>query len=269
MVTDEAINIVKELKQKFGLGLGFREEINPRRYHVTGLKMIEIIFDTIKPIVDAEINKQWLDYPNKTTRVENLKQWVDKSFLLPLSNEIKSLIETEEQNRIYRGIMRYILKVTDRIDTITPWDVINGLTNDRGESLIKLVQFPPKTISVKFDDIPLPNIYNLDLDQFMGMVLASKLIVFSTNTTILEITTPIDSFLLRLAHYNENQYYRIDATYGLEVTQQVFRHNTEIFKFKSMSFIQGFMIPFSWVELDHHKYWTKFTQYPQGEELTF
>ncbi|CAH6418224.1 Hypothetical protein HVR_LOCUS91 [uncultured virus] len=48
-------------------------------YHVTALKLIEIIFNTIKPAVDSQINEEWIN-----------------NFLPPLSTEIDNLM-TEKQ----------------------------------------------------------------------------------------------------------------------------------------------------------------------------
>ena len=99
--------------------------------------------------------------------------------------------------------------------------------------------------------------YDLGLDQFMD---------FDTTVTIFDIATPVESFYDRLSFYND-KYSRHRSIYALEDI------NYKTFKFNDMSFIEGFVTPFSWVNEDHHKYWTKLikisSQHPQGEKIMF
>ena len=175
---------------------------------------------------------------------------------------------------IYQGILYYINRATG-LTYVTPWDVINVLTNENGESLIRLIQFP-STISVKFvvNNTPIPNVYDLDLDQFMGIILALRLMKLPASTTIFEIATPFESFSGRLYRHNKHERNKVPALYTLEVIERIFKYKTKVFKFDSMNFISGFITPFTWVGVDHHKYWTKFTQFANvndeiGTDLTF
>ncbi|CAH6418222.1 Hypothetical protein HVR_LOCUS89 [uncultured virus] len=295
MVEPVKNEIIQRFETNFGIGGNMIRLIG---YHVTALKLIEIIFNTIKPTVDSELDTEWFQtylqtpYGKKPT-VKTLEQWINEKFLPPLSAEINSLIERDQehfimrgltltlsreqrQQQIYRGIFTYIDRNIDDIYGVTPWDIVKVLTNENRQSLIRLVQFP-STISVKFvvNNTPILNVYDLDLDQFMGMILALRLVTLQATITIFEITTNIQSFDERLSQYNEKQYNKIPSLYALEVTGEgIFDYNTNVFKFDNMNFISGFITPFTWVGLDHHNYWTKFIQFANrndetGTDLTF
>ncbi|CAH6418223.1 Hypothetical protein HVR_LOCUS90 [uncultured virus] len=283
--------IMRGFRTNFGIDTN---RIASYRYDITDLKLIEMIFNAIKPTVDSELNAEWFRayieiLRGKQQTVKTLEQWVNEKFLPPLSTKINTLVQKgknnvilnlpvrleQRQQWIYQGIFNYIEKSTKNIETPTPWDIINVLTNENGESLIRLVQFPSK-ISVKFvvNNTPIPNVYDVDLDQFMGMTLALFLLKLSATVNIFEITIPIKSFNVKLARYNESEYDKIPGLYALEATEGLFVYYTKIFKFDSINFISGFITPFTWVGLDHHKYWTKFTQFAnrndeRGTDLTF
>ncbi|CAH6418225.1 Hypothetical protein HVR_LOCUS93 [uncultured virus] len=291
-MTDQVkTEIMQNLKTNFGIKT---IEAYFYRYHVTTLKFIEIIFNAINPTVDSELNIEWFqEYVQtpyeKQPIVNTPEQWLDKKILPSLSIEIDTIIEKEQDDimtnlavglkqlkqKIYRKIFYYIDENNKNIEQVTPWDVIKALTNEKGESLIRLVQFP-SLISVKFvvNNTPVPNVYDIDLDQFMGMVLALKMMRLSASTTIFEIITDIDSFNVGLSRYDESEYKKIRSLYALGVTQGLGIYSTKIFKFDNMNFISGFITPFTWMGIDHHKYWTKFTQFTDrddktGTDLTF
>ncbi|CAH6418227.1 Hypothetical protein HVR_LOCUS95 [uncultured virus] len=286
MAHDVEVEIIRGLEINFGIE---REQVDSAGYHVTALKLIGIIFNTINPTVDSELNIEWFQayvqtpYEKRPT-VKTLEQWVDEKFLPPLSIEINAAIEKEQddiitnlafglkqrQQWIYQGIFNYIEKSTKNIETPTPWDIINVLTNEKGESLIRLVQFSSK-ISVKFvvNNTPIPDVYDVDLDQFMGMTLALFFLRLRATAEIFEIITPAYMFNVRLSQYYETQHKKIPGLYALETTGGRFTY-----KFDNMNFISGFITPFTWVGVDHHKYWTKFTQFADrndktGTDLTF
>ena len=274
-----------EIIQGFETNFGIEtNQIALHRYHITALKLIEIIFNTIKPAVDSELNTEWFQTPyGKQPTVKTLEQWVNEKFLPPLSTEINIMIEKEQYNimtnlafglkqlkqKIYHEIFNYINGNTNNIERTTPWDIINVLTNEKGESLIRFVQFSSK-ISVKFvvNNTPIPNVYNVDLDQFMGMTLALFLLRLRATVNIFEIITPVNTFKARLSQYNESQREKIPGLYALEATEGLFVYYTKIFKFDNMNFISGFITPFIWVGVDHHKYWTKFTQFADHDDKT-
>lgn len=155
---------------------------------------------------------------------------------------------------------------------VTPWDIIDMLTDANGQSLIKTIQFPSKTVNVTFtvNNTLIPNVYDINLDQFMGMTTAAILLEkYNIVTDIFEISRPISSFNYRLGpynrKYNDKQYkYSLKAIRGVD-DDPTYGYDT--FRFDSMDFIAGFITPFSWIGEDHHKYWTEFKE--EGKTLTF
>lgn len=175
----------------------------------------------------------------------------------------------DDKNRIYRGIVSYLYDTAEQqhIESVTPWDVISILTDDKGQSLIQLVQFPSKMLSVTFtvNGTSIPNVYDVTLNQFMGMVLASAILVkYQILSTIFGIQTQMSSFKERIRTYDVNHK---RSLYILRVIGKIY--GVDVFSFDDIDFISGFITPFSWVGEDHHKYWTEFKQINNPQALTF
>ena len=272
-------------------------------FDITAARLLELIFLSLRVTVDAELSLEWFKaIAIGTTDMVDIWAWINNNFSPPLHDEIVKFVEKEYdyafkslkqglrryKSWIYRGIVSYIynsalrnvqlhgVNGTLKEISITPWDLINILTDENGDSLIRAIQFPTKTVSVswRINNI----IYDVNLDQFMGMILAVYIINDDTaNTryfniiryvTIYEVTVPYIEFMPRVLSY---LYHNEDEIYSLKIKTNDMDGNIS---FNSLDFIAGFIIPFSWINEDHHKYWTEFKQwndpqFPNGKLLEF
>lgn len=283
------------LQDKFGFN--DRELGYDGLFHTSSYKFLDLIFESMRPALEADLSLEWMKKLYGAKGFKSLDQWMSENFLPPLSVGINKLLNEERnytliglenalrqmRNRIYRGIVSYLIDTAQQshILLITPWDIVNMLMDDEGQSLIRLIQFSSRNIDVTFtaNGTKLPSIYNLSLDQFMGMTLASMFLPQLTIiVNIFGLETEISSFLGRLASYNikydeERHTYSLVATRGVAI-KRLDDGQYKIFKFDTIDFISGFVTPFSWIGEDHHKYWTEFRQfdnptYPEGQVSTF
>ncbi|CAH6418221.1 Hypothetical protein HVR_LOCUS88 [uncultured virus] len=264
--------------------------INMENFHITARKFLEIIFDLIDPTKTGQLTKEWWIQRegDRNKNITVLTEWVNYNFLPPLSNEIIEVINGENvpgflyndhvgrELIIKRGIIIYIDKMAklNKIVDITPWDIKDFLDFE-GQSLIKNIKFPTQTISVIFTmgEEPVPyihNIYDISLDQFMGMILGIRFAMVDTKVnrsiTIFETTVDDKSFDNRLTSYISANEAKPQTRYTLEIPYY------GIYKFDNLEFLQGFITPFSWVgdtpdsEFFKFKQWDD-PQYPQGKEF--
>ncbi|CAH6418230.1 Hypothetical protein HVR_LOCUS98 [uncultured virus] len=283
-------NIIRDLQQKFWYGNQYKLDIvedlfDLESFHTTSLKFIEIIFDTIRPTVDAQFTKDWENTQLRQNPFgKSIDEWVTDNFLFPLSASIFELIEKEEPQRalniadyslilksgIYRGIFFFIYQsFTDNysLSIITPWDIIDFLTDQDEQSLIQLLQFPSRDISVIFnvDDKPIDGIYNFNKEEFLGILAGNRAVPFKILVTIIGVQTRLDSFE-HMLDTTLNPHAWIESKYVLKTL-------FDIISFKTIDFIGGYVTLFNILQLDHHRYWTRFINYdrehPKGQELTF
>ena len=138
---------------------------------------------------------------------------------------------------------------------ITPWDIIAVLANRDGTSVFKAITIPSREIPTYFTvfGTRINNVYDLDFDEFMGTVAASRAIE-DYEVTIYGVTTPISSFYTRLDQYITQQ----RRVYILETTLMAQDGGPLTYAFDRLNFLSGFMLPFAWIKEDHHRYWTNF-----------
>lgn len=269
--------------------------VNPtklNRFHGTGLKLLELILSNVRNIVEKELTIEWFKILVTTGDVIDIWTWVNNNFSSPLRESIIKLVERgydfafkslkQGLNRfhgwIYRGIVSYIYDYAriNRINSITPWDILNILTNNNKESLIKSLMFPSNNVTVSFslNGTEIPTIYDLNLDQFMGIILIATLLSKDNRiirVNIYDITHSAIGFLQRLLDYNNEHHQK---KYLLTVPQHLVENLTNIYYFENIDFLSGFMTPFNWINNDYHNFWTEFKEigdkeFPEGRLLQF
>jgi hypothetical protein len=265
------------------LDLQQRYRINParlNRFDPIALKLLDLIFQSLKVTVDQELSLEWFtDLITAKGNMTDIWDWIEEKFMSPLRDQIIKLIEEEYdfafenlkhglgryRSWIYRGIILYLQKTSyeRNIGRVTAWDILDMLTNENGESLIKSVSFPSTTILVKFivGNNVIPELYDMNLDQFMGVVLASMLINIPINVEIFGLETPIIIFHERLFKYNDNA----DKKYTLKLIKSLTGTNYDTFNFNNLVFLSGFVTLFSLINQDHQQYWIELTQWDDPE----
>lgn len=136
------------------------------------------------------------------------------------------------------------------------------LTNDNGESLIKPLMFPSQNVNVTFsvDKTEILIVYDLNLGQFMGIILGARLISSincSIDVTIYRITREYTEFIPRPMDY-DNQHFQ--KKYFLTIFEKAIRDKIGIYYFENIDFASGFVTPFNWINDNNHKYWSEFRE---------
>lgn len=258
-------NVVDSIHQKYSVNL----EIDA---HSTALRLLEYILDSLAPTMEAELTTEWFNAAIrllKARRNNLLNEWLSSQFRNPLRDYIRNRIYPQNhttvvdlRTKIYRLIVSYILSNNT---FLTPWDVINRLSNPDGTSMFKSVTFSARTVPCEFVVYGqhIAAVYDLNLDEFMG-ILATVLMIENYEVTIYGITSPIASFSPRLTEYEQIT----NPLYTLETRVQSPNGGPVTFVFNNLKFLAGFTLPFTWINDDHHKYWTNFYETVNGKQET-
>jgi len=254
------------------------------RFHRTGLKFVEIILDLIQQpltnILDSYFDIPFDERGDIGNRLRDIFSEQMLNIVINRSEKYrKGFVMGDKRilikvyiDSIYIGIIAYLVAEANNknISLIITWDIIDILTDQ-----IKIISFPSKELSVQFilDGEPIPGVYNLTLDQFMGMAAGSLSIPNRISTIILGISTELNSFLLRLQDYSRDKL-KIYKSYSIKIAVSPLLYSFKDYEFDNLDFITGFVTIFGWIGKNHHGHWTTFKQwndpkYPQGKDLTF
>ena len=224
-------NLLNRLDIVYGIRPG-DEKVN--EIHITALKLFVMILDLLKPNIEAVLNEAWLTkYRNNELAI--IYEFSNSLFRGPLALSIEEYFETKDvftiidlREGIYRTIFDYIFD--DEADNFTPWDVLLACKDEDGESLFKTVTFPSETITVEVYVIDRWIIYDLDLNQFMG-ILFSERIMGLFRLKIMGILVSVDSFRNYLEEY-------LDI---LGATTFRLTYRNRIAQFDDIGFLSGFL----------------------------
>lgn len=226
------LDLITKLEAIYGVMLDEGEIGN---IHVTTLKLFVTILDLLRPSINAVLNGEWLTkYRNNELMI--IYEFTNSVFRGPLALHIEEYFENNDiftvyvlRQGVYRAIFDYIF-AADRY--YTPWHLIGICRDEDGESLFKTMIFPSDNITVEvyFEDGSI--IYDLDYDEFMGILFEERVIgVPRLHLIIMGIRVLPDSFDKSLNDY-------------LEVTTNIttFRltYQGEIAQFDNIGFLSGF-----------------------------
>lgn len=244
-----------------------RDDLQSRdliRVHITALKLLEFILDTVRNRILSDLTLQWFNQnviSVGTSVGTPLHGWLVEHFRNPLRRQLitaamyKNYSSVESiHDDIYQGIIDYFFAIPG---FITPWDVLGRFSDPDGTSVITALTFPYREIQVDFiiRDENIRNVYDLSIHEFMGIVAATP---FTENfrTLIYGTITPLSSFQPKLDEYLDQQ----QGVYLLR-TNLLSDRGTLVYKFDNKDFLAGFLTPFSWTQDNHRNYWTEFQQW--------
>lgn len=226
------------------------------RFHPTGLRYLEYILGLVYSAMH--------DNPPDSS----LYNWLQEIFRDPFASELYDKIASKAYSShddlytdIYAEIVTY---VASTLFNITPWDIIRKIANPDGTSILDSFHISNQQIPVQFAVMgdTLPDVYDLTLDEFMGIIAAYPF-VGDFSVIIYNITTLASSFKERLEQY-------LNQTEGKnKLTTTVQSDGGPLdYQFDDITFLSGFITPFSWFEEDHHNSWTTFEQLINGSYET-
>lgn len=238
------------IEERFGIQLD-SSLIN--RFHPTGLCLLETILGMVYSNLHANESSSLL--------YDWLQELFRDPFATSLYNNIASISfssRAELYTEIYREVVGYI---ADTSLYITPWDIISRISNPDGTSILTSLSLPSQQIPVQFAILGnvIPSVYDLTLDEFMGIIAAYPF-VGDFSVIIYGITTMASTFRLRLEQYLNSIG---SGVYVLTTTVQT-DDGPLIYKFNNLTFLSGFITPFSWVNEDHHNSWISIVRWING-----
>ncbi|CAH6418229.1 Hypothetical protein HVR_LOCUS97 [uncultured virus] len=228
----------------------------------------------------------------KQIDIDRVTEWINHNFYRPLNEVIINMFGVDHKfpaanvtfilkSKIYQGILNHILN--QDLDLITPWDVMNILINPQTDtSLIAAVQFPYRTLSIQLQydltqnivtqniitqnivtqniiaqNIIAQNVYNLNLDQFMGLLAPRSINIYFH---MFDLLVSLASFESRLFKYHGKADEHLEK-YVLTISPG------EQYAFTNLDFLQGFLTYYEILGLKLH--FTSLIHYPEGQKLTF
>lgn len=227
---------------------------NIEHFHPSSLRFIAIIVSSIMLPIRENLDNNPLalmrNFPD--VLMEKINQSVAKYY-----GEIDIY-----SNAIFDGFLLFINEeaTTRRLKLITPWDIIGILTDLNGDSIIPLISFPSNSISVQviLNDLNRREIFDLNIDQFMGMVAGAIIIetrgrMNSTfGVSIFDVITDITSFNDKL-----DSYYYLDRTQlrpYILIVPKFYQLPAKTFASDNLDFILGFVTIINLAEQDYNDY---------------